>query len=335
MFILGFFKEINIARGIGIFLVVLGHSFPTDDYNNNFLWVYIHKFIYSFHMPLFFFISGFCAIKIYEITDVKKYTDYVKNKFKRLMVPYFLVTFMAIPIKLLMNRFAQRPVTLSKLVIDILIYPWDNPIIFFWFIYTLFLIFLTVPLLNKISTKYVMILFIIINLLPIHYPKLLNISGLICYITYFYIGILIRKGYSKFTRLEHKGLISLVCFFVLTFVNYINMNFTLMQGSNIVVAIIGIICCLCIASSIKNNSVGSFFDILGKYSFDIYLFSWFFQTGSRVVFYQILKFNYNVVIVIMILAGFLPILLSKTILNKSDIVSKFILGKSARNITAA
>lgn len=43
-------KEYDIAKGIGILLVVIGHALPTDSY-----W---RVFIYSFHMPLFFFLSG-------------------------------------------------------------------------------------------------------------------------------------------------------------------------------------------------------------------------------------------------------------------------------------
>ncbi len=39
---------LDAARGIGILLVLLGHTSPS-----------FGKFIYGFHMPLFFIISGF------------------------------------------------------------------------------------------------------------------------------------------------------------------------------------------------------------------------------------------------------------------------------------
>lgn len=42
------YKEIDIAKGIGITLVVLGH-----------LTTPLHDYIYAFHMPLFFVLSGF------------------------------------------------------------------------------------------------------------------------------------------------------------------------------------------------------------------------------------------------------------------------------------
>ena len=43
---------VDIAKGIGIVLVVMGH--------NDFALIspFAHKFIYSFHMPMFFFMSG-------------------------------------------------------------------------------------------------------------------------------------------------------------------------------------------------------------------------------------------------------------------------------------
>lgn len=41
---------VDIAKGIGIVLVLIGHI----SQNKN-----LHYFIYSFHMPLFFIISGY------------------------------------------------------------------------------------------------------------------------------------------------------------------------------------------------------------------------------------------------------------------------------------
>lgn len=45
-------ESLDIAKGIGILIVVLGHVLRADD-------VFLKKFIFSFHMPLFFMLSGF------------------------------------------------------------------------------------------------------------------------------------------------------------------------------------------------------------------------------------------------------------------------------------
>ncbi len=44
------YDEIDIAKGIGIILVVIGHAINSDSV--------LHTFIYLFHMPLFFIMSG-------------------------------------------------------------------------------------------------------------------------------------------------------------------------------------------------------------------------------------------------------------------------------------
>ena len=44
-------SSIDVAKGIAIILVVLGHSIAEPT-------VPLNKFILSFHMPLFFFLSG-------------------------------------------------------------------------------------------------------------------------------------------------------------------------------------------------------------------------------------------------------------------------------------
>ena len=48
------YRFIDIARGIAIIVVVLGHSFSSADCPMN-------KMILGFHMPLFFFLSGVFA----------------------------------------------------------------------------------------------------------------------------------------------------------------------------------------------------------------------------------------------------------------------------------
>ncbi|QFJ56312.1 acyltransferase family protein (plasmid) [Pseudobutyrivibrio xylanivorans] len=49
---------IDVARGIGILLVVLGHCFTTVVRKDNMIAGYMYNAIYYFHMPFMFFISG-------------------------------------------------------------------------------------------------------------------------------------------------------------------------------------------------------------------------------------------------------------------------------------
>ncbi len=65
----------DIAKGIGIILMILGHMSLQNRYLKN--------FIYSFHMPLFFIISGY----FFKERDNKQC---LKTIFKKLIIPYIL-----------------------------------------------------------------------------------------------------------------------------------------------------------------------------------------------------------------------------------------------------
>lgn len=68
--------NIDIAKGIGIMLVVIGH---TDSP--------LHDFIYLFHMPLFFFLSGYAYKKIDSYNPIKV----IKKRFKSLYIPFISI----------------------------------------------------------------------------------------------------------------------------------------------------------------------------------------------------------------------------------------------------
>lgn len=67
---------IDILKGIGIFFVVMGHTFKDNS---------IYYWIYSFHMPLFFLISGFLIEPQKTLTSYKEFT---LKKCKSLLWPF-------------------------------------------------------------------------------------------------------------------------------------------------------------------------------------------------------------------------------------------------------
>lgn len=75
-------EYIDIAKGIGILLVVMGH--------NDFAVVspFMYKVIYSFHMPLFFFLSG------YFLNTAAGFWNFLRKRFNSLMKPYFFILFL-------------------------------------------------------------------------------------------------------------------------------------------------------------------------------------------------------------------------------------------------
>ncbi len=70
---------IDVARGIAILLVVLGHCIGDLNDPGN-------RFILAFHMPLFFFISGMCISE--KVIPLK---EYLMKKIRTLLMPQFVL----------------------------------------------------------------------------------------------------------------------------------------------------------------------------------------------------------------------------------------------------
>lgn len=79
---------IDTARGIAILLVVLGHIFPMEHKAN--------QIIYSFHVPIFFIISGMLLSINYDKWICMSFKDIAIKKFKEYMYPYLIFSIISI-----------------------------------------------------------------------------------------------------------------------------------------------------------------------------------------------------------------------------------------------
>ena len=68
-------KSVDILKGIGIILVVVGHANCPQT---------LRDIIYSFHMPLFFICSGF----FFSLTDTDNWKKFLERRVKRLYIPF-------------------------------------------------------------------------------------------------------------------------------------------------------------------------------------------------------------------------------------------------------
>jgi len=156
---------VDQLRGFAIFLVVYGHNFPVTE-----------KYIYSFHMPLFIFLSG-----MFHPKEIKKHT--IINRVKRVLVPYFIWSFVLFIFWFLIGRNYGESAKLNLSVLKNLIgvfyaqggveyMDWGIPM---WFLPSIFLTFLFFGIAKKSSNIYtyiILISFIIVGfLLPFVFSK--------------------------------------------------------------------------------------------------------------------------------------------------------------------
>lgn len=193
--------NISLLQAFGILCVLLGHSVHIF---SSLGWYFhnapqnptcniIHHVIYSFHMPLFIFLSGYLFYKIKS--DNFNIIKYIFKRIKRLIVPFFAVGFLYyIP---MFRLISPENRSLVRLIKDFVTLDFCGP---FWFLISLFFISLVVisfteTKLNKIQVPIIAIGLIVLNLLKISgipfaiqcVPKLA---------IYFYLGYLIVK-YEK------------------------------------------------------------------------------------------------------------------------------------------
>lgn len=128
---------VDVARGIGIILVVLGHvlngislSGLAADFKP--FVDAIGHFIYTFHMPVFLVLAGMFAIHAVKKTSSVFWTD----KLGGLVYPYLFWAVLQLGVQIPLTRYTNTPVTWQDFYTI-----FYRPPMQFWFLYCLFLCF--------------------------------------------------------------------------------------------------------------------------------------------------------------------------------------------------
>lgn len=123
-------EYVDIAKGIGILLVVFCHIMSKND---------IYNIIYMFHMPLFFFLSGI------TFNENNKFYVFVKKKFKSILIPYYFFSIISFIYWIMIERNIRNQFNISIInnFINIFICQVKNelytPNIVLWFLPCLFI----------------------------------------------------------------------------------------------------------------------------------------------------------------------------------------------------
>lgn len=122
---------ITVLYGLAALFVLFGHSHPLHIPYPEWLGG-ITRFVYVFHMPLFFFISGMLIAYTAEGRDIGKWW---KAKAYRLLVPYIALTLLAWIPKYMLGAYMNDCMEISfGNIIRILLIPREGIWGHFWFI---------------------------------------------------------------------------------------------------------------------------------------------------------------------------------------------------------
>ena len=333
------FDFIDVAKFIGIFLVIFGHIIPT---NSN-----LYYLIGLFHMPLFFVITGF----LYKIRDFR---GNLLKIFYGLIMPYFWYQVIYFPIKyfnLTIVHHYPFLQTFLKMCIGILIGNnggnvfYENCLAPAWFIYTMILLLFVLALI-KINNKNLFLLTTVslifsFIILKNHIFLPFCIGSLFYAFPYFCLGYVLRKvNFNNFIikKVQTILIVVLGLIFLSFFIKYNGVLFMsktyLAVGSEtnslLIDYIAGCLGSLLVLLSSKHINKNKFVDVISKNTLFIIFFHWLLLFFIRWVglikyLYQITSVNIRVIIVgiitfiilvvsyymIMILQKYCPILLGK------------------------
>lgn len=136
---------VDYAKGIGIILVVIGHVnrglYSSNIYLTKDFFILFDSVIYSFHMPLFFFLSGLFFI---DSIDKKGKKHFISTKIKTIAYPYALWSLIQGSVEAFLSKFTNNKTD----IISVLEFPL-HPRAQFWFLYALLMIFILSCLIYK------------------------------------------------------------------------------------------------------------------------------------------------------------------------------------------
>ena len=189
-------EYIDIAKGIGMIMVVLGHIRILPDL--------VYRIIFSVHMPLFFILSGYC----FTFRPEEKIRTFFKKNARQLLLPYFLTSCIIVILKVIVALIqgydilktlegwwltiiygsgARIPGQLEDLLI---------PIGAIWFLLALFIgrMLLKCILYSRVPWLWSLILFFAGYVTADYFWFPFSIQPGLCSVLFLYIGYAIKQG---------------------------------------------------------------------------------------------------------------------------------------------
>lgn len=205
--------EIDILKAIGILLMVFDHAgFGST----------AHIFIQSFHMPLFFIVSGY-------LWKQRPFGKVVSIRFRTLLVPYFFFSFLYFCLSAMVLRRNQFDALIVLKAIflfptDLFNHSWFSAL---WFLPCMFLTSITYAILSKYKFFYKAVCVLIITTLGAIWSSTSDVMLPFCLepftaaLMFMLIGEAIRKfnlDYKIFS-LKCSTILLMVCWAILTYLN--------------------------------------------------------------------------------------------------------------------
>lgn len=306
-------NTITIAYCIGMLLVLFGHSHPLGD-------TYYPKaigntivFIYAFHMPLFFAISGFLLAYQHGICqiggggtelDVKKY---LLKKVQTLLIPYVVLSLIAMIPKFIlsMKGLTTDEMTVSPIwFLKLLLSPRDGVWGHFWFIPTLLLVQIIGIGYRQIRSKIARLVIFIASFGLMLFPIEIDwfcITDICKELFWFLLAFELMQGIIQDSCRAFRPIFVIAALVISIVIYYLEGRFDTTILQPIITALM-IYVVIAVSYFVKNN-VTKFAEIVSKNQLSIYIFSWPFQAVLELIINKKLHLGWYFIFPMMFIAG--------------------------------
>lgn len=291
------FVFINILKSIACICVLVGHVLKgmiKYGIEIHLVLYHINTFVYLFHVPCFFFASGYLYGKN-DIEGIGQYLRFIGKKLIVLGVPYLICSIATILFSSVLSGDMHTSYSFSAIA-----FLWKEPVAQYWYLYALFELFLIIPIIEfvfkNLNKFLILVLFTVATLLI--YPDIDCVAYVTGYAYIFYMGVyfiktnlLDRSGIME-KRTSYIFLCSCVgCIVIYGVYAKVIACETFNNGSILksivspllVLMIVGI----SIAIGNMKNCVNRFLIWLSQYSLYVYLFHTWFTGTLRVILHRV------------------------------------------------
>lgn len=275
---------VDAAKGIGIILVVLGHVLRglLKRGETSPIWIFVDDWIYAFHMPLFFFLSGLFL----ERSCRRGLWNFVDGKLRTILWPYFVWS--------LIQEIIRRSTAVSKEPISDLWTILYKPVMQFWFLYVLFILLVAYALWRRCGLSqgtFVLAAFSLYLSLGfgVNYGSWGVLYQILHYIPYLALGLLAARwkwmNFLPGSR-SHSLTLSASCLYLLLALFVVSPVAGKLPGV-LVAAIIGISATLCLSQLLSRSTLSSIVRQFGRLSLDIFVAHSIFTAAFRTLIYRL------------------------------------------------
>lgn len=312
---------VDELKGIGILLVVLGHSINYVESSVGDVGVIadiINFWIYSFHMPLFFVISGFLQ-RNSEMNKTDCYSrEKIINKMIDMGIPYLFFSFIFWLSKIVMSDNVNNKIGIKELLLV-----WINPLSSLWFIYLLLVFYLLRVFIFKknISNKIIIISSFILCISSYYITVPVVLQGTVLFrfmrfSLYYGIGISLYDHYENFVNIAIRKMRLLISILLIASAVLIGISYFVDSFSLVMVVLCMLELWLLFVCAINQKNVTILGSIWGKSSLGIYLLHDYFVCLIVIIFKKLSVVGGNSGVWLCILLTFLIASLCSLILYK-------------------